>query len=220
MSKFDLRDVSARLASSRSSEAVVAEFLAFLESGRSDWRAALAFYEVSGDALVRVYERDGQKSVRRDIVVPLDRLPPRLVRKFFHRIANSNGPLHEASGTPDEDLVGTLCYFPDPREAPDLQPLTPFWEWQSCVCLPLTDGEDVVALLTIVSKKKNAFHGKALSEIVPVIGMASLALSQHLYRHKRKHEQDDERRLSAEVEQFRDRLESLNAQAQHLQAEN
>ena len=40
MSKFDLRDISDRLAKSRDTEAVVFEFLGYLQAVRSDWRAA------------------------------------------------------------------------------------------------------------------------------------------------------------------------------------
>lgn len=59
MSKFDLRDISERLARSRDTETVVHEFLGYLQAMRGDWRASLAFYEVSRDALVKVYERHG-----------------------------------------------------------------------------------------------------------------------------------------------------------------
>ena len=57
MSKFDLRDISERLTRSRDTEAVVFEFLGYLQAMRPDWRAALAFYEVSRDVLVGVYQR-------------------------------------------------------------------------------------------------------------------------------------------------------------------
>jgi hypothetical protein len=85
MSKFDLRDISQRLSSSKDTEAVVSEFLGYLQAVRSDWRATLAFYEVSRDALVNVYERTGNRVARHDVTVSVDQLPPRLVRKFFHR---------------------------------------------------------------------------------------------------------------------------------------
>ena len=47
MSKFDLRDISERLARSKDTEAVVFEFLGYLQAERNDWRASIAFYEVS-----------------------------------------------------------------------------------------------------------------------------------------------------------------------------
>ena len=80
VSKFDLRDISDRLTASRSTEAVVFEFLGYLQSQRGDWKASLAFYEVSRDSLVAVYERHASRLVRKDLSVPVDRLPPRLVR--------------------------------------------------------------------------------------------------------------------------------------------
>ena len=55
MSKFDLRDISERLANSSDTEAVVFEFIGYLQSVQPDWRASLAFYEVSQDALINVY---------------------------------------------------------------------------------------------------------------------------------------------------------------------
>ena len=80
MSKFDLRDVSKRLSESRDTEAVVFEFLGYLQALKPDWRATLAFYEVSRDALVRLYERDKDQLKTRDLKVSVDQLPPRMNR--------------------------------------------------------------------------------------------------------------------------------------------
>ena len=84
MSKFDLRDISQRLSASRDTEALVLEFLGYLESVRPDWHASLAFYEVSQDALVSLYQRASSRLTRKDLLLPVDQLPARLVRKFFH----------------------------------------------------------------------------------------------------------------------------------------
>ena len=65
MSKFDLRDISKRLSGSVDADTVVFEFLGYLQSVRSDWRATLAFYEVSSDALVSAYAREGDRLKRR-----------------------------------------------------------------------------------------------------------------------------------------------------------
>src|SRR5690242_305836 len=75
VSNFDLRDISDRLTRSRDTEAVVFEFLGYLQSIRSDCRASLSFYEVSQDALVNLYERQGNRLVRRDIQLAVDQLP-------------------------------------------------------------------------------------------------------------------------------------------------
>src|SRR5439155_2103864 len=58
MSKFDLRDISQRLSGSKNADALVSEFLGYLQAVRSDWRATLAFYEVSRDALVSLSARE------------------------------------------------------------------------------------------------------------------------------------------------------------------
>ena len=116
MSRFNLRDVSDRLSRSRSTEAVAFEFLRFLEGSRPEWRASLAFYEVSQDAFVDVYERDRGKLVRRNIVVRVDQLPHRLVRKLFHASAFFNDADRKALST---NAGTTPCYTADPREASD-----------------------------------------------------------------------------------------------------
>ena len=43
MSKFDLRDVQQRLTGSRDVDAVVNEFLGYLQSARADWKAHAFF---------------------------------------------------------------------------------------------------------------------------------------------------------------------------------
>src|SRR5262245_13463474 len=67
VSKFDLRAISQRLSASRDTEALVLEFLGYLESVRQDWHASLAFYEVSQDALVSVYQRSSTRLTRKDL---------------------------------------------------------------------------------------------------------------------------------------------------------
>src|ERR1044072_3201448 len=116
VSKFDLRDISERLARSKDSEAVVFEFLGFLQNMRADWRAALAFYEVSSDTLVNLYERQGARLLRRDLRLPVDQLPARLVRKFFHPSAFFS-PADRRSILA-QLLHASPAYEPDPVEAP------------------------------------------------------------------------------------------------------
>src|SRR5258705_11945315 len=60
VSKFDLRDISQRLSASRDTEALVNEFLGYLESVRPDWQASLAFYEVSQDGPGGVCQRSSR----------------------------------------------------------------------------------------------------------------------------------------------------------------
>ncbi len=182
MSRYNLRDVSERLTRSRTIESVISEFLRALEAMRADWRASLAFYEVSQDALVDVYELDRNRLLRRNIVVPVDRLPHRLVRKIFQTTAFLN---ESDRGALSSSKDATACHVADPREASELQPLTVLAEWQSCICLPLGYQDDLIAMLVLASAKKNAFAGKALAEIVPVKSVATVSLAQHLYRSAR-----------------------------------
>jgi len=183
VSKFDLRDVSRRLSESRDTEAVVFEFLGYLQALRPDWRATLAFYEVSGDALARLYARDGEHLVRKDILVPVDQLPVRLVRKFFHPSAFSDAANRHSLLA---SLFKTSPYYePEPAEASALKSLAPIQNWESCICMPLADQEDLLAMLVLASPKKNAFGSRVANDLVPVKGMAALALAQHLYRSTR-----------------------------------
>src|SRR5437867_5660067 len=87
MSKYDLRDISEKLSGSKDSTSVIASFLGYLQSLRRDWRASLAFYECSTDRLVSLYTSDGGRLSSRDLDLPVESLPPRLVRKFFHHSA-------------------------------------------------------------------------------------------------------------------------------------
>jgi GAF domain-containing protein len=180
VSKFDLRDVSRRLAESRDTEAVVYEFLGYLQSLRPDWRASLAFYEVSRDTLTSLYARDGEELVRRDLLVAVEQLPPRLVRKFFHAGAFSD------TGNRRSLLASlfknTPFYEPEESDAQALRPLVAIPDWESCICMPLADQDDLLAMLVMTSRKKNAFGSRVANDLVPVKSMAALALAQHLYR--------------------------------------
>lgn len=216
MSKFDLRDISDRLTGSRDTEALVYEFLGYLQVVHPDWRASLAFYEVSRDALVSVYHRAGQRLVRRDIDLPVGQLPARLVRKFFHPSAFFN---HAERRTLLAHVLGTsAAYEPDLLEAPTLTSLTATDSWQACVCLPMADAEDVLALLVIVSEKRGAFGGKAIADLIPVKSMAALALSQHLHRAGRTRSTDPA--VPAVAAEFQDRIHRLHARSEELEAEN
>jgi len=219
MSKFDLRDISERLAASRDTEAVVFEFLGYLQAVRSDWRASLAFYEVSRDALVNVYERQRNRLVRRDVTIAVDQLPPRLVRKFFHPSAFFNAA--DRRSLISQLFQSSPFYEPDPFEGPALAALSPMAHWQSCVCLPLADHEDLLAMMTIVSEKKGAFGSKTIGEIIPLKSMAAMTLSQHLYRASRGQTAvTDERAARAAAADFQERIRRLNLETQQLTEEN
>ena len=225
MSKFDLRDISDRLARSRDTEAVVFEFLGYLQSVRNDWRASLAFYEVSHDVLVNSYVRQGSRLVRRDVKLPVSQLPARLVRKFFHPSAFFNHS--DRRSLISQLFTGSPYYEPDPAEAASLRPITPLPNWQSCVCMPLADQEDMLALLVLASEKPNAFGSQTIGDIIPVKSMAALALSQHLYRSTRGRETNGTNGTNgtagvarAAAADFQERIHRLNTQTTELEADN
>lgn len=223
MSKFDLRDISDRLTKSRDTEAVVFEFLGYLQALRPDWRASLAFYEVSRDALVSCYERQGNRLVRRDIVVPVDHLPARLVRKFFHPSAFFNNSAGRRSLL-SQVFGASPSYEADPLEAAALKPITAIANWQSCVCLPLADQEDMLAMLVIASEKRGAFGSRVVGELIPVKSMAALALAQHLHRSERVQPQERANGRRSEVPaaaaEFQERLQRLNVHTAELEEDN
>ncbi|HTK32709.1 MAG TPA: GAF domain-containing protein [Candidatus Saccharimonadaceae bacterium] len=216
MSKFDLRDISDRLTRSRDTEAVVFEFLGYLQALRPDWRASLSFYEVSRDALVHVYERQGPRLARRDITLPVDQLPSRLVRKFFHPSAFFNRT--DKRALLSHVFQTSPWYEPDPLEGAALHAITPVANWQACVCLPLADQEDILALLILASEKKGAFSGNAMAHILPVKSLASLALSQHLYRSSRAAATPESGRVA--TADFQERIRQLNVQSEQLREDN
>jgi putative methionine-R-sulfoxide reductase with GAF domain len=184
MSKFDLRDVSERLTRSRDTKAVVFELLRALEASRPGWRASLAFYEVSADSFVDVFEIEGGKLLRREIVVPANELPERLVRKLFNASAIFNA--REKRSLFSSGLGQAPCYEAEERDASQLMPLTVLPDWRACICLPLGDQTDLMGILVLTSAKKNAFGGRAISEILPVKSLATVALTNHLRRAARE----------------------------------
>lgn len=218
MSKFDLRDISQRLAASKDTEAVVFEFLGYLQAVRPDWRVSLSFYEVSRDALVNAYTRQGDRLVRRDITVPVDHLPPRLVRKFFHPSAFFNGASRK--GLLSNLFQSSPYYEPDPLEVAALQPLLSMSRSASCVCLPLADHEDLLAMLVVGSDRKGGCSGRAMEEIVPLKNMAALALAQHLYRSARRVGADDEAAAQVAALEFQEKIRRLNAETESLTEQN
>ena len=219
MSKFDLRDISERLARSKDTEAVVFEFLGYLQAGRSDWRASLAFYEVSSDSLVSLYELPGDRLVKHDLRFPVDQMPARLVRKFFHPSAFFNHA--DRRSILAQLLHASPAYAPDPVEAPLLRGLIPIANWNSCLCLALADQEDVLALLVLASEKKNAFGSRAVGEVIPVKSIAALAISQHLH-HARIQGTPiaDDRQARVTAAEFQDRIHRLSTLTESLEADN
>ena len=217
MSRFDLRDVSERLTKSRSVESVISEFLRSLHAMRSDWSATLAFYEVSQDALVDVYELDRGRLVRRNIIVPVEQLPHTLVRKVFH----STAPIHQNGRETTFSAGGSTTHYMPPRsEASDLMALTVLTEWESCVCMPLSYQDDLIAMLVLASPRKNAFAGKALAEVIPLKSIATVALAQNLYRSSRRPVRTAAETVEPPPDDLRHEAADLREQSLQLDQEN
>src|SRR5262245_40461729 len=178
MSRFDLRAISTRLTKARDIQAVIFEFLHSLEAARPDWRASIAFYDADTDGFADVFETEGERVVRRHIVVPANELPDRLVRKLFDASAIFNA--REKRSIFSGGLGTAPCYVADERDASELMPLTVIADWKSCVCMPLGDQSDLIGTLWITSAKKNAFGGRAISEILPVKSLVTVAMLKHL----------------------------------------
>jgi len=178
MSHYDLRDISEKLSGSKDSTSVITSFLGYLQAMRRDWKASLAFYECSTDRLVSIYSLEGSRLDSADLDLPVDQLPAKLVRKFFHHSAY----FQDFNKRMVLSLIfqNSPFYRADKSEAGMLSPITALNAWESCLCMPLADSEDVIALLTICSAKKNAFPSKTVGELLPVKSVASLALAQHL----------------------------------------
>jgi len=212
VSKFDLRDISQRLSASRDTEALVLEFLTYLESVRPDWHASLAFYEVSQDALVSLYQRTNRRLTRKDLRLPVDQLPARLVRKFFHPSAFFNQGNRRSLLS---NLLQTSPHYEVPQvEAQAMRAVVPISQWQSCVCLPLADQEDLLAMLVLASEHPNAFGSRMIGEVLPIRAVASLALAQHLHHSGRTRPAEPAaREPSGAAAEFQARLKRIDQQA-------
>jgi transcriptional regulator with GAF, ATPase, and Fis domain len=182
---------------------------------RPDWRATLAFYEVSQDAFVSIYESSSQGLLKRDVRIPVGQLPPRLVRKFFHPSAFFN---HAERRTLLAQLLHTSpAYEPDALENSQMRSLVALPQWQSCICLALSDHDDVMGLLVIVSEMKNAFGSRAIGEIIPIKSVASMAIAHHLHRSRSADPGSPPRAVAAE---FQERIRTLSQQSSVLEQEN
>ena len=215
MSRFDLRDISERLGRSGDAEAVVFEFLGALQGTHPDWRATLTFYEVSRDSLVKVYERDGDRLRSKDIVLPVDQLPARMIRGFFHPNAFFEPTGRHSILSPV--VHSSPIYQPDLSDAVLLRLLLPVATWNSCVCMPLSEHEEMLAVLVIVSDKRNAFTPKIVEEVMPLKSMAALVLSKHLHRVHRDVVRHDDETARVAAQEFQERIEQITLHARELE---
>ena len=147
MSRYDLRDISEKLSGSKDSTSVITSFISYLQSIRRDWKASIAFYECSTDRLVSIYSVEGSKLESAELDLAIESLPPKLVRKFFHHSAY----FADFNKRTVLSLIfqNSPFYRADRSESSALAPITALNAWESCLCMPLADSEDIIALLTI-----------------------------------------------------------------------
>jgi hypothetical protein len=216
MSRFDVRDVSTRLAGSPSAEGLISELLASLQAADRHWHASFAAYEMSADAITAVYEREGLKLVRRELIAPVGELPPSLVRKLLSGFAGRDLVAPSGRGPLDRMPV----WLAEPNDARLLMALTPFWEWSSCALVAVRERQDVMGLVVLVSRKRNAFGPRELQQVVAIVNMAGLVLAQHSYRDRHRRAMTDNTDTERAVEKFQGRIEELDAKASQLESEN
>lgn len=178
MTRIQLRDISNRLAESNDAVEVVSEFLGYLQAVRPDWHPSLALYDARTESLSTLFHRDRRGAVQNALDLGIDLLPARLVRKFFRPSAFFNRP--GKRGMLAGLIQASPTYEADAADRERLARLTDIPQWRSCMCMPLNDRDQVVALLIVASMEKNAFPSSDVADLIPVRSMASLALSQHL----------------------------------------
>lgn len=219
MSRYDLRDISEKLGGSKDSTAVITSFISYLQALRRDWKASLAFYECSTDRLVSIYSVEGTKLMSAELDLQVEALPAKLVRKFFHHSAY----FADFNKRTVLSLIfqNSPFYRADKSEASALAPITALNAWESCLCMPLADSEDIIALLIICSAKKNAFPSKTVGELLPVKSVASLALAQHLYRSEKGRLEEEVKTVETKLAgQFQEKVTRLADERLALQNAN
>ena len=90
MAKIHLRDVCDHLSAASDVEAITDALLAYLRAYQRDWHPTLALVDGQRDAITRIWQRERGRLDRRDVMIPVDHLPARLVRKFFRPSAFFN----------------------------------------------------------------------------------------------------------------------------------
>lgn len=178
MSRLPLRDIAERLANAPDVETCIDTLLAYLRPQQAEWHPTLALYDPSREVFHRVWQRERGRLDRRDLVLPVDHLPARFVRKFIRPSAFFNGD--DRRSLLAKLFQSSPAYEPDRFEGPQVQPLTAPVGWRSCVCLPLNDHDRLLGLVVIVSPQPRAFPAAVVEELGALRGMASLALARRL----------------------------------------
>ena len=220
MSRFPLRDVADRLTTAPDLDSAIAALLAYLHAVQPDWHPTFAQHDPSAEIISSVHRLAHGQLERRDVRIPVDQLPARIVRKYFRP---------SAFFQPDErrQLLEKLfqtnsAYEPERFEAPQLLPMLAPVAWQSCVCLPLADRDDLLGMLFIVSPRPRAFGGVTLDDLLALRSIAALSFARRLQSAGRR--TPEARRAEEQVHQAskvtEERLRELQAQCEQLAAEN
>jgi len=220
MAKIHLRDICDHLSAASDMEGIVDALLAYLRAFQGDWHPTIALVDGQHDAITRIWQRERGRLDRRDVVIPIDHLPARLVRKFFRPSAFFNAGERRSLLT--KVFRATPVYEPDRFEASQVQPLVAPVPWHSCIVLPLADQDDLLALLLVVSARKNAFPAAAVEEVLAMRTMAALALARRMHAEGR---QTPEARLAEEQSrraqgQFQERMHQLESETAALAQDN
>jgi len=220
MAKIHLRDICDHLSAASEVEGIVDSLLAFLRAYQGDWHPSVALVDGEHDAITRVWQRERGKLEHRDVVLPIDHLPARLVRKFFRPSAFFNAG--ERRSLLNKVFRATPVYEPDRFEVTQVQPLVAPVPWHSCIVLPLADQDDLLALLIIVSARRNAFPAAAVEEVLAIRTMAGLALARRMHAEGRP---TPEARLAEEQSRrsqgmFQERLHQLETESSALAQDN
>lgn len=223
MSRFPIREIADRLAAAHDSDAVLDALLAYLRALQGDWHPTVAIFDPSREVFESVYQRERGRLEARQLSLPLDHLPARLVRKFVRPSAFFNGG--DRRSLLEKLFQNSPGYEPDRFEAPQIQPLTAAVAWRSCLCLPLNDRDELLGIVVIATTRVGAFTPAVVGELQPVRSLASLALARRLHAEGRvtveaRTADDNHRRmitgLQAQLQQAQD--EALRAAEQHSAA--
>jgi len=220
MPKIQLRDVCDHLSAAADADGIIDGLLAYLRAYQGDWHPTLAQVDGRHDAVTRVYQRERGRLDHRDIVIPVDHLPARLVRKFFRPSAFFNAV--ERRSLLSRVFRATPVYEPDRFEATQLQPLAAPVAWHSCIALPLADRDDLLALLLVVSPKRGAFPAAAVEQVLAMRTMAAVALARRLHAQGRPspESRDAEEHVRRTQGLYQERVRQLESETSALAQEN
>jgi transcriptional regulator with GAF, ATPase, and Fis domain len=220
MPKIHLRDVCDQLSAAADVEGVVDALLSFLRSSQGDWHPSLALVDTKREVVTKVWQRERGRLERRDIIVPVDQLPARLVRKFFRPSAFFNAT--ERRSLLSRVFRTTPVYEPDRFEAAQVRPLVAPVAWHSCIIVPVADQDDLLGLLVLVSPRRNAFPTPAVETVLAMRTMAAVAIArrmhaaEHVVPEVRAAEEQSRRIQGA----FEERVSQLESEASALTQEN